>query len=115
MQGHPHPERGGQFPPFPRLGSEVKLGGKRGLERVVCGGEGSAEGIADGLENIALMRFNALAHQGIVACKGGLHSVGVLLPKPCAALDVGEEKSYGSCGKNGHCTVSNARLDEGRG
>jgi hypothetical protein len=72
-------------------------------EGVGCRGEGGAELIADRLEDVPLVGFDGLAQDGVVVGEGALHGLGVLLPEPGAALDVGEEKGDGTGGQLGRC------------
>ena len=55
----------GRRPPW--LGLELTLGGQGGGERLVRGGEGGVEGIADRLEDVAAVGLDSLAQEGIVA------------------------------------------------
>ena len=43
-----------------------------------------------------------LAQEPVVAGQGGAHGVGVLLPEPGAALDVGEQERDGARGRLAH-------------
>ncbi len=63
--------------------------------RVNCMGRGlkcRAERIADGFENVTVVRFNGLAHLRVVTPERDLHRVAMFFPKFCASLDVREEK-----------------------
>jgi hypothetical protein len=51
---------------------------------------GRADGIPNGAEDRAMMAFDGLAQDGLVARERIRHDVGMLLPQPRAALDIGE-------------------------
>ena len=55
-----------------------------GPYRIVCGGEGGAEGIADGLEDVALVVLNTRAQEVFVAGQGRARGFGngMVLFKP---------------------------------
>jgi hypothetical protein len=89
VQRHAHPQ---WFRQRPRLYDECALGGQRGCQRVRRLGEGREDAIADGLEDHAPVRGDALLHQGIVAGERGRHRVRMSLPQLRAAFDVGEQK-----------------------
>src|SRR5579884_54803 len=67
-----------------------------GVERVWSRSERRTEGIADRLENVAVMRLNRLPKEGIVAGESSAHGFRILLPEPGAALDVREEEGNGT-------------------
>ena len=55
----------------------------------------SAVALAVLMDDRAAIARHALANDGIVACQGPLHRVGVLLPEWDALLDVGEQERQG--------------------
>jgi hypothetical protein len=78
---------------------QCPLRGQRGGQCVGRARKDRVQAIAGGLEDHPAVRFNARTQQAIVASKRGLHRMRVLLPQPCAALDVGEEKAYHALGQ----------------
>ncbi|SRR5258706_10692493 len=76
----------------PGLGREGALRSQRCGKRLRSGCESSTEGIARRLEDEAAMGFDTLANQGVVTSERRPHSLGLLLPHPGAAFDVGEQK-----------------------
>ena len=90
MERHAHTQRTQKL--IPSFSLEGMLGCERSLERPRGGGEGSIEGIPYGLEDHAAVGFNRLPEDGIVARKGRLHHLAVLLPTCGTALDIGEQK-----------------------
>src|SRR5437763_457688 len=61
-------------------------------ECVRRGGEGGAEGVADGLEDVAAVALDGGAEDPVVAAEGLAHLLRVVFPEACAPLDVGEEE-----------------------
>ena len=92
-----------------RLGGQAALDRQRRAEGVVGPYEGRAEGVADGLEDLAGVGLDGLAHQGVVALERSAHRVGVRVPTPCRALDVGEEEGDGAGGELAHGSDDAAR------
>src|SRR5262249_33277727 len=96
MQGHTDFEHQvAADPGFDAL--KVLLCGEGGFQGFWCGGEGSAEGIPDGLEDGPAIGFGSGTQQGIMTCQGQTHGVGLLLPESGRAFNIGEKKSDGSC------------------
>ena len=93
MERHAHAELGSFRPRLP-VNRTLRVEGRR--HRVGRRVERRAEGIAAGLENVAVVIVDAMAQQGVVARKGGAHRHGVRFPQPRAALDVGEEQRDGA-------------------
>jgi hypothetical protein len=60
------------------------------LKPILGGVEGATEGIADNLEDIAVVSFDRPAQDGVVLRQGFQHSCWILLPELSAALDIGE-------------------------
>jgi hypothetical protein len=86
---HPHPKPR-HFP----LQHPLRL--DRRLHRVRGGTKHGAELIADGLEDVTVVRDDGRAEQRVVAGEGIPHRGGLLFPEAGAALDVGEEKGDGA-------------------
>ena len=85
----------GVAPVFPLVSLVVAiaqgaLGCQRRAQRCRRGGEGGAEGVPDHLEDLAALRFDGRAQQGVVLRQGGSHRPGMPLPQLRAACDVGE-------------------------
>jgi hypothetical protein len=88
------------------------LSGKGSPKCVRRDGKGRAEGIPNGLENIAAMRLNFPPQDFIMTCQGELHFFGMLFPKPGAAFDISEKESDSASGwRGGHSFIpANARV-----
>ena len=89
VQAHPHAD---DRPSRPRLDGERLLRGQRSGQPVRRRGEGGIERVAAGLEDVAAVLADRLAQQDVVARQGHAHEVGILLPQPGAAFDVGEQE-----------------------
>lgn len=88
----------------PRFVGEGMLNGNRSFECVNGDWKGNAEGITDGLEDVATVRLDGLAKDGIVTSEGSHHRPGILIPPLSAALDISEEerdRPRGKC-RQGH-------------
>src|SRR5262249_5887625 len=83
-------------------GAEVELGGDGGVEGIRGSGKGGAEGVADRLEDLAVVRLNRGVEAGVVSGEGEAHGVGVLLPELGAPLDVGEQEGDRAGGQVSH-------------
>ncbi len=75
---------------------------QRGIQRVAGGVECGGKRVADDLENIAVMCFNHLMQDLIMARQKNRHGVWILLRQFRAAFDVGEEEGDGARGKVSH-------------
>src|SRR6266536_787403 len=78
----------------PTLRAERALRSQRGLDGARRGGEGGAEGVACGLEDVPAARLDALPQQSIVARQRFGHRLALRLPEPSAALDIREQKRH---------------------
>ena len=65
-------------------------------------GEGDHEGVALGLDLVAVVRLQQPAHGAVVQRERGLHHVGVVFPEPCRALNIGEDQRDGAGGSLRH-------------
>jgi hypothetical protein len=90
-------------------------------EGLGTGGGGGTELVPDGLEDMAVVRFDRLPQQRIVAGEGFVHAhgLGVLLPEAGAALDAGAEEGDGAgrqrAGVHGFASPSGTILSSRRG
>ena len=66
------------------------------------GSKGGAEGIADRLEDHAIVACNRLSQDRVVTRESGLHRVPVLFPAGGRALDVGKQEGEGAGGQVSH-------------
>ena len=89
VQAHPDPERPACRPV---LRSKGPLGGKCCCDSGLRCPECRAKGIAHGLEDVAVRFLNRRPDQVIVPAQGNCHALGLGLPQPRRALDVGEEQ-----------------------
>src|SRR5208282_1202732 len=71
---------------------ERLLEGERGGDRIEWVPEGAMDAIAGRLHYHAAMRLHRRPSEMVVARQRPPHPLGLLLPQPAAALDVGEEK-----------------------
>ena len=78
-------------------------------ECVGCRMERGAEGVAAGLEHVALLIADAMAQQRIVARECRAHRRSVSFPQARAALDVGEHQRNGAGGEVCHRVVAAGR------
>ena len=93
VDADPHGQRADVLP---RLRGEPPLHVAGGRQCGVRLGEGHAEGVADGLENVAAVAGKNLPQQLVMAPDCGTHGRGMLFPEPRAADDVGEDEGHGS-------------------
>ena len=84
-------------------------GGGQRVQRIVKHG---VDAVAGGLDQPAPVRPHRPASNLVVAGQRGAHALGVLLPEPGAALDVGEQKTDGGVGC-GHGRFSGRRASGG--
>jgi hypothetical protein len=68
------------------------LSSQGGQERIGRPRESSTKGVANRSEDDAVVGFNAVTHDRVVAGERVGHCVGVLLPAPGAAFNIGKEK-----------------------
>ena len=80
----------------PRLAGEGVLGGQRSAHARRDGVKGGAERVAHDLENVAAVRLDRDPQDLVMPGERDPHRLGVPLPEPRAALDVGEEKGDGT-------------------
>jgi hypothetical protein len=92
------------------LREESLLGAECGGNRAGCGGESHLDGIADDLEQDAVVRLDDGAQEGQVPLHGARHRSPVMLPERGAPLDVSEEEGDGAGGKIGHDPIPCMRL-----
>jgi hypothetical protein len=62
-------------------------------------GKDGMQAIAGCLDHMAALLCNNVPHEAIVMGEGSLHGLRMLLPKPGAALNVGEEEGHRAKGK----------------
>jgi hypothetical protein len=93
VQPHPDPE-GSRLPP--RLVRQVTLGCHAGAHASDGGREDRHHSVAGGLEHLPVGACHGGTQDRVMALQGALHGAGEPLPKPGAALDVGEQEGQGS-------------------
>ena len=74
----------------PVFDSKGALSGKCGSDCVGGARKGGVQAIAGAFHQRPLVRCHHMPEQGIVPCERAGHGLGMLLPQPCAALDVRE-------------------------
>ena len=99
MNGHAHPQRITLCPTF---GKQSTLGIEGSGNRIWSGGKSRLHGVADGLEQHAIMSLDGRTEKDEVAIDGSRHGRGISLPERGAARDVGEEEGDGAAGKIRH-------------
>jgi hypothetical protein len=72
------------------------LGIKGGSKPIYRVAESGMEGVSHGLDDVTTMSVDSLTHDEVVAGKGSLHSLRVLLPAFSTAFYIGEQESYGT-------------------
>ncbi len=78
------------------------MAGERRFEGVGGGAKRGAEGVANGLEDVSIVRFDGLPEDLIVAAQSGLHGGWVAFPHPGRAFYVRKQKGDGAGGRDGH-------------
>ena len=78
-----------------------------GMDRVICGVECDAKGIADDLKDVAIVQFHRGAQDGMMTIAQAFPLLRVFLRKFGRAFDVGEEKGHGAGGRIHSCLKSN--------
>ena len=89
MQRHPHPQLG-------HLPADGALRLQRRRDAVFRGGERGAKGIADRLEDVAVVALDSGTEKAVMAGEVFAHRLGMMFPETGAALDVGEEECHRS-------------------
>ena len=95
VQAHPHPQRLGERP---ILSDERALGVEGGDQRMVGEGECGMEPVASCFHDMAVAVLDGGAKDRVVASERRSHGLGMLLPEPGGALEVGEQERHGSRG-----------------
>jgi hypothetical protein len=73
---------------------EIILGPKRRRDGVPGRGERPINGVADRLEDCAMILLNRLAQNGVVLRDRGAIGLRMPLEKPRRSLDIGEQKGH---------------------
>ncbi len=82
--------------PGPRVSAQQALRFDGSGHRFGRSRESTAERIADGLKDLAVVPLENLAEERVVIRERNGHRVGMLLPRPSTAHDVREQECHGS-------------------